>query len=78
MSHTESASSHNPAPDVGPPTSTDAAIIENLHRILGKKRTEIRDLKEQLATVRELREDDLRTIMKLRERVEQLTDPEEK
>jgi chromosome segregation ATPase len=49
--------------------------VKNLHRILGKKRTEIRDLKEQLATVRELREDDLRTIMQLRERVEQ---PEEK
>ena len=50
MSHVESASSHNPAPDVGPPTTADATIIENLHRILGKKRTEIKELQKQLAT----------------------------
>jgi hypothetical protein len=54
MSHVESASSHNPAPDLGPPTSTESAIIENLHRILGRKRTEIKQLKEKVTRLEKL------------------------
>lgn len=71
MSHVESASSHNPAPDTGPPVSgvPDAQlvallrkrlaikeqIIENLHRILGQKRTTIKELRAVLADERRRR-----------------------